>query len=87
MIDPSKTLEIEIGKIRAEVRKRGGFTVSCEQLRILCPDELTSPQRFAAIAAIARREGWSFAFLRDGSVHFGGYDGALAAWQQRGNGV
>lgn len=85
MINPSELLEIEIGKIRSQVRKRGGFTVGCEQLRILCPDELTSPQQFAAIAAIAQREGWSFAFLRDGSVHFGGYGGALAAWKQ-GNG-
>ena len=93
MINPSESLEIEIGKIRAEVRRRGGFTVGCEQLRILCPDYLTSPQQFAAIAAIAKRERWSFAFMRDGSVHFGAYSTALptraadatstAAYQER----
>ncbi len=58
--------------------KRGGFTVDCGWLRLLCPDEMTEGERFGHIAAIAQREGWSFAFLLDGSVHFGAYPTALA---------
>ena len=60
-------------RIRREVQRTGGFTVDGEQMRLLCPDELTAPQRFARIAAIAQHEGWSFAFLPNGCVHFGAY--------------
>ncbi len=78
MIDPA-VLELQLEKIRTEVARRGGFTVDCGWLRLLCPDELTENQRFAQIAAIAQREGWSFAFLLDGSVHFGAYPTATMA--------
>ncbi len=79
MIDPSH-LEIQVAKIRAEVAKRGGFTVDSGWLRLLCPDDLTEGRRFAQVAAIAQREGWSFAFLLDGSVHFGAYPAALTTF-------
>ena len=80
MIAPStEVVEIEIAKIRGEVHRRGGFTVHSAQLRLICPDELTSPQQFKCIAEIAQKEGWSFAFLRDGCVHFGAYSAALNA--------
>ena len=74
VIDPSQ-LEIQVAKIRTEVTRRGGFTVDCGWLRLLCPEELGGNQRFAHIAALAQREGWSFAFLLDGSVHFGACPG------------
>lgn len=68
---------MQLIKIRCEVAKRGGFTVDCGWLRLLCPGEMTQGERFRQIAAIAQREGWSFAFLLDGSVHFGAYAAAL----------
>lgn len=58
--------------IRAEVDRAGGCIVPAHQLRLLCSDELTLAEQFACIAAIAREEGWSFAFLPDGAVEFGG---------------
>jgi len=76
VIDPSQ-LEIQVAKIRTAVARRGGFTVDCGWLRLLCPEELAENQRFAHIAALAQREGWSFAFLLDGSVHFGAYPAAM----------
>ena len=79
VINPSELIQAEIAKIRHEVRRRGGFTVRCEQIRLICPENLTAPQQFACISAIAQREGWSFALLRDGSVHFGAYGAALTA--------
>ena len=78
MINPSP-IEAEVSRLRTEVQRRGGFTLTPERVRIICPDELTTTQHFACIAAIAQREGWSFAFLRDGSVHFGAYSAALEA--------
>ncbi len=72
VIDPSE-VENQMAKIRVEVARRGRFIVDCGWLRLLCPDELTENQRFARIAAIAQQEGWSFAFLLDGSVPFGAY--------------
>ena len=59
--------------IKAVVERDGGATVGCEQLRILRPDALSSAEKFKRIGEIARRDGWSFAFLPDGSVHFGSY--------------
>ena len=72
MIDNTE-LQDEVTRIRTEVQRIGGLTVDEDQLRRLCPDELTAPQRFARIASIAQHEGWSFAFLPNGSVHFGSY--------------
>ena len=66
-------LRDEVTRIRLEVLRIGGLTLNSEQLRLLCPDDLTAPQRFARIASIAQHEGWSFAFLPNGSVHFGAY--------------
>ena len=66
-------IEAQVKRIREEVQRDGGAYVSCEDLRILCPDEFTVAEQFMHIATIARREGWSFAFLPDGRVHFGAY--------------
>jgi hypothetical protein len=67
--DPSD-LALAVTKIRQEVDKRGCLTISDEQLRILCPRDLSVSEQFARIAAIAQHEGWSFAFLPLGGVHF-----------------
>ena len=69
-------LQAEVNRIRTEVQRAGGVTVEGTQLRLLCPADLNAPQHFARIAAIAQHEGWSFAFLPDGSVHFGAYSAA-----------
>ena len=66
-------LEPQVRAIREVVAREGGYTVSCEELRVLCPDDLSVPEQFARIASIAQHEGWSFAFLPDGTVHFGTY--------------
>ncbi|CAN5595608.1 hypothetical protein BH18VER1_BH18VER1_04780 [soil metagenome] len=73
------TIEAEVAKIRENVRANGGFTVDPQQLRLLCPDELSVAQQFACIAAIAQHEDWSFAFLPSGEVHFGSYTTASSA--------
>jgi hypothetical protein len=67
------SLDEQVAAIRAEVALNGSCTVGCEELRLLCPDELSVPEQFARIARIAQRERWSFAFLPDGSVHFSIY--------------
>ena len=72
MIDRA-AIEAQVAKIRAEVEQDGGANVSCEDLRILCPDEFTVSEQFMHIAHIAQRESWSFAFLANGTVHFGAY--------------
>ena len=70
--DPALMQQLE--RIKADVARDGGATVGCEELRILCPDYLTVSEQFMRIASIAQREGWSFAFQRDGSVRFGSYE-------------
>jgi hypothetical protein len=67
----NRTVQAQLAAIRAEVDRCGGCVVPAEQLRLLCSDDLTSAEQFECIAAIAREEGWSFAFLSDGSVEFG----------------
>ena len=63
--------EIEIDAIRAEVCRTGIATVGGEQLRFLCPDHMSVPEQYRRVAEAAAREGWSFAFLPDGTVRFG----------------
>lgn len=65
------TVEAEVAAIRLIVRRDGGATVGCDELRLLCPDHLTVSEQFMRIAEIAQQEGWSFAFLPDGTVRFG----------------
>jgi hypothetical protein len=70
--ETSDVLE-QLSRIREEVQRGGGAMVGCDKLRILCPDYLSVSEQFLRIAAIAQKEGWSFAFLPDGSVRFGSY--------------
>ena len=65
--------EAQLVAIRSIVQRDGGATVGCEELQLLCPDHLSVSEQFMRIAEIAQSEGWSFAFLPDGSVRFGGY--------------
>ena len=68
-------IESEIDAIRAEVCRIGIATMGCEQLRLLCPDHMSVPEQYRRVAEAAAREGWSFAFLPDGTVRFGFSDG------------
>lgn len=72
MYDPA-VIAAQVAKIRLAVEENGGATVDCDDLRVLCPDELTVSEQFMRIAEIAQREGWSFAFLPNGAVRFGAY--------------
>ncbi len=58
--------------LRARVYAAGGATVPWRELIQFCPAEMTAAEQFMCIASLARKEGWSFAFLGDGSraVHF-----------------
>ena len=66
-------VEAELAVLRATVARDGGATVGCDELRLLCPDYLSVSEQFGRIAEIAQKEGWSFAFLPDGTVRFGSY--------------
>ena len=48
----------------------GESFASCEELRVLCSDEVTFTRQLDRVTEIAQQEGWSFAFLTDGSVRF-----------------
>jgi hypothetical protein len=72
-VDHQATLAAQLVELRAAVAADGGVTVGCEQLEILCPGYLSVSEQFARVAYIAQKEGWSFAFLTDGSVRFGAY--------------
>ncbi|MDQ6939140.1 MAG: hypothetical protein M3119_03180 [Verrucomicrobiota bacterium] len=55
------------------MKRHGGVTIEGEELRRLCPDDLTTSEQFMRIASIAHAEGWSFAFLPGGKLRFGNY--------------
>ena len=63
----------QMERINAEVARDGGATIGRDELRILCPNSLSISEQFMRIAAIAQKAGCSFAFLPDGTVHFGSY--------------
>jgi hypothetical protein len=64
------TLKSQIERVRQEIQEHGGSTVGCEELRVLCLDEVPASSQWDAIARIAKSEGWSFAFFPNGSVQF-----------------
>jgi hypothetical protein len=64
------TLKSQIERVRQEIQEHGRSTVGCEELRVLCLDEVPASSRWDAIARIAKSEGWSFAFFPNGSVQF-----------------
>jgi hypothetical protein len=56
--------------VRQEIKEYGESVVGCDELRVLCPDEVPASTQWNAIARIARSEGWSFTFFPNGSVAF-----------------
>ena len=60
----------QIDKIRAEIQERGESRVGCEELVLLCPDEVSNAQKLNGIARNAEWEHWTFEYLPDGSVLF-----------------
>jgi hypothetical protein len=68
-----RTSASQRASIRAEVERSGGCIVQPTEMSLLCADELSVAEQFDCIAAIAREEGWSFAFLPDGAVEFANF--------------
>lgn len=64
----SVLLPREYGRYICSARCSGG-----KNLGSSAPDHMSVPEQFQRIAEIADTEGWSFAFLADGGVRFGGY--------------
>lgn len=60
----------QVEKIRAEIQRHGESTVSCEQLRALCPEEGLLKVQFERVCDIAQQENWSFTFFPSGEVRF-----------------
>jgi hypothetical protein len=75
-MQPDAALLNQLARLKAEVERDGGTTIDSEERRLLCPDSMTGTEQFMRIAGIAQREGWSFAFLPDGTVRFGAYAAA-----------
>ena len=68
-------LEQQIRAIRLKISSDGGCDLRSEQMPVFCPEHLSIPEQFARVAAIARRERWSFAFLPDGRIRFAALEG------------
>jgi len=64
------TLESQVETVRQEIQDYGESVVGCEELRVLCPDEVPESTQWNAIAKIAKIENWSFTYCPDGSVSF-----------------
>ncbi len=56
--------------MRHEIQENGESIVRCQELRVLCADEVSGSGLWNAIAKIAINEGWSFTFFPDGSIRF-----------------
>lgn len=60
----------QVDKIRAAIAQYGESRVGCEELRLLCPDEVSANKELTGIAQIAEWERWTFEYFPDGSVRF-----------------
>jgi hypothetical protein len=69
-----RTLQSEIERIRGEIKDSGESIVACEELRVLCAEEVPVSNQWNAIAKIAINEKWSFTFFPSGSVRFANLD-------------
>ena len=63
-------LRTQIDQIRHDVQIDGESFATCEELRLLCPNEVTFTRQLDRVTQIAQQENWNFAFLTDGSVRF-----------------
>ncbi len=64
------TLKSQVEIVRQEIQEHGVSIVGCEELRVLCPDEVPASTQWNAIARIAKSENWSFTYCPDGCVSF-----------------
>jgi hypothetical protein len=62
----------QVDKIRAEIRQYGESRVGCDELALLCRNEVSDTRRFMGISEIAEWEHWTFKYLPDGGVRFSG---------------
>jgi hypothetical protein len=60
----------QVDKIRAEIRLRGESRVGCDELSLLCRNEVSDAKQLSGISEIAEWERWTFEYLPDGSVRF-----------------
>lgn len=64
------TLRSQVERVRQDIQEHGESIVGCEELRVLCPDEVPVSTQWSAIARIAKGEGWSFTYFPNGNVGF-----------------
>lgn len=60
----------QIAKIRSGVRRDGECRVGCDELSLLCSNEVSPRAQLTAVNEIAQWEQWNFDFLADGRVRF-----------------
>ena len=60
----------EVDKIRAEIQQHGESRVGCDELSLLCPNEVSIVEELNGITEIAEWERWAFEYLPDGRVRF-----------------
>jgi hypothetical protein len=60
----------QVDSIRAEIRQHGESRVGCDELSLLCPEEVSAGRDLIGITQIAEWERWTFEYLPDGSVRF-----------------
>ncbi len=71
MLNPDHPgIAAQVEKIRAEIRQHGKSRVGCDELALLCANEVSNAQELNGIAQIAEWERWTFEYLPDGSVRF-----------------
>ena len=71
MLNPDQPgIAAQVDKIRTEIRRHGESRVGCDELSVLCPNEVSDAQKLNGIAQIAEWERWTFEYLPDGSVRF-----------------
>jgi hypothetical protein len=68
------SLHSQIEKVRREIEALGESIVDCDELLVLCEDEVLASNQWNAIARIAIDEKWSFTYFPDGSVRFAKLD-------------
>ena len=60
----------QVDKMRAEIQRHGECHVGCNELSLLCPNEVSNAEELNGISEIAEWEHWAFEYLADGQVRF-----------------